>query len=284
MVTIQRVCKVVGFSRANYYKQRNVRQEKAIQGDKIISHVRQVRCQHPRMGGRKLLHFLDAILAAEDIQIGRDRFFNLLRSNNLLVPKLRRKRRTTYVDKSLPLRQNLIKDLVVTRANQVWVSDITYIPVGDYFVYLSLITDVYSRKIVGWHVHPTLSTEGCLEALKMALKTVRPGEKVIHHSDRGCQYASHEYAEALERAGITISMTEEQHCYENGLAERVNGILKLEYGLEFNQRTYENCVKNVKQAIEFYNTQRPHQSLSYRTPSEVYEESRNQPDAVSLSV
>ena len=97
---------------------------------------------HPRMGGRKLLHFLDAILAAEDIPIGRDRFFNLLRRNDLLVPKLRRQRRTTYVDKSLPLRPNLIKDLVVTRANQVWVSDITYIPVGDFFVYLSLITDL----------------------------------------------------------------------------------------------------------------------------------------------
>jgi len=118
----------------------------------------------------------------------------------------------------------------------------------------------------------------------MAVKTMRSDDKLIHHSDRGCQYASHQYAEALASHNITISMTEEQHCYENGKAERVNGILKLEYGLEYNQQTFENCVKNVKHAVELYNDQRPHQSLSYRTPSEVYEESRKQSDAVPLGM
>jgi transposase InsO family protein len=156
------------------------------------------------------------------------------------------------------------------RPNQVWVSDITYIRTGDKFAYLSLITDRYSRKIVGWHLSDNLGMEGCLEALKKALSTCRDTSGIIHHSDRGIQYCSHPYTKLLTQKGMQISMTEENHCYENGLAERVNGILKDEYMLESRFKDINQARRTCAQAIMLYNTRRPHWALKLRTPEEVH--------------
>jgi transposase InsO family protein len=163
-----------------------------------------------------------------------------------------------------------VKDIRVERPNQVWVSDITYIRTGDKFAYLSLITDKYSRKIVGWHLSKDLGIEGCLEALKKALSTCRNPSGIIHHSDRGIQYCSHPYTQLLTRKGLRISMTEENHCYENGLAERVNGILKDEYMLESCFKDINRARQTCSHAIRLYNTRRPHWSLNLKTPEEVH--------------
>jgi len=205
------------------------------------------------------------------VSIGRDRFFEVLRMNNLLLEPLPKSPCTTNSRHSLPVFRNIIKDIVATRPNQVWVSDITYIRTSEGFIYLSLITDKYSRKIVGYHAGDTLETEGCLKALDMALKIKTKDVDIIHHSDRGCQYCSHLYVEKLQEHGFEISMTEENHCYENALAERVNGILKQEYWLGNIFRSKEQARRAVKEAISLYNTRRPHTSLNYKTPDQVHE-------------
>jgi transposase InsO family protein len=171
---------------------------------------------------------------------------------------------------SLPVFPNVIHDLEATCSNHIWVCDITYIRLRDEFAYLALITDVYSRKIVGYHLGRSLKTEEALKALDMALATVADGPKPIHHSDRGCQYCSHKYVEALHSHELRISMTEVNHCAENALAERMNGILKQEYGLRNEFRNMEAAQCFVDQAVDLYNCRRPHTSLNMRTPESVY--------------
>ena len=164
----------------------------------------------------------------------------------------------------------MIKDLLVSRPNQVWVCDITYLRTEKGFVYLSLLTDRYSRKIVGWCLSKSLSIEGSVDALKKALKANPHHHSLIHHSDRGVQYCSHAYVKILNRYGISISMTEENHCYENAMAERVNGILKDEYLLDATFRDFAHAKRACREAIELYNTRRPHWSLKLKTPEEVH--------------
>ena len=164
----------------------------------------------------------------------------------------------------------MIKGLELTGANQVWVSDITYIRTREDFVYLSLITDKYSKKVVGFHVGRTLSAEDTLQALQMALESLPEGVCPIHHSDRGCQYCSHAYVKRLEDHGLAISMTEENHCAENAMAERMNGILKQEYFLNHEFRTVAQARQAVKEAVHLYNTRRPHRTLKLRTPEQIH--------------
>jgi len=166
--------------------------------------------------------------------------------------------------------RNSIKDQKLTGINQVWVSDITYIRTGQEFAYLSLITDMYSRKIVGYHLAQTLEAQDTLKALDQALLELPEEASPIHHSDRGSQYCSHEYVQRLQRRGLSISMTEENHCAENSLAERVNGILKQEYYLKHEFRTLEQARQGVDEAIYLYNNRRPHRSLKLRTPDQVH--------------
>jgi len=165
---------------------------------------------------------------------------------------------------------NLVATLKLTGPNQAWAADITYIRTGEGFLYLSLITDMWSRKIVGFHVGDSLQTEGALSALAMALASLRGGAKPVHHSDRGCQYASHLYVGTLQEAGLQVSMTEELHCYENAIAERVNGILKQEYYIGSCFRNKNLAKTAVKQAVYLYNTRRPHKSLDYETPEKMH--------------
>jgi transposase InsO family protein len=162
--------------------------------------------------------------------------------------------------------RNLVAGRELSGPNQAWAADITYIQTDGGFLYLSLITDMWSRKIVGFNVGDSLATEGALSALAMAMVSLRCDEKPVHHSDRGCQYASHLYVGKLQEAGLHISMTETLHCYENALAERVNGILKQEYHIGCCFRNKNQAKTAVKQAVYLYNTRRPHMSLGYETP------------------
>ena len=166
--------------------------------------------------------------------------------------------------------KNLIKKLKVSGRNQVWVADITYIRTQEGFMYLSLITDRWSRKIVGYHLAETLEAEGVLKALAMALKGLQRGERPIHHSDRGCQYASHAYVQRVEQAGLKMSMTENNHSAENAIAERVNGILKQEYFLDANFTNKPEARRTSIEGIGLYNYRRPHTSLGFKTPGEVH--------------
>jgi transposase InsO family protein len=267
---ISALAKKLGMTRQNYYKGRSARRRAEVDAELVEQLVRGERALQPRLGGRKLCKILSPVLANEGIQLGRDRFFDVLRERGLLVPPLPKSQRTTRFEPSLPVFHNLVAGLALTGPSQAWAADITYIRTDEGFLYLSLITDMWSRKIVGFHVGASLETEGALLALAMALASLRSGLKPVHHSDRGCQYASHLYVGTLREAGLQISMTEALHCYENALAERVNGILKQEYYLGSCFRNKNQAKAAVKEAVYLYNTRRPHKSLHYETPEKMH--------------
>jgi transposase InsO family protein len=218
------------------------------------------------MGGRKLYFKLKGLFEIEGIKISRDRFFNVLRQHKLLIKRRRNYCRTTNSNHRFRVYDNLVKDKPIIRANQVWVSDLTYIDTREGYLYLSLITDAYSRKIIGYEISDSLQATGCLRALNMALKQRSLNDTTIHHSDRGIQYCSHAYIEKLSANDLQISMTEENHCYENALAERLNGILKTEYWLGKKFSNKYIAITTCKQAIRLYNTDRPHLALNLKTP------------------
>jgi putative transposase len=209
-------------------------------------------------------------MAKLGIQRGRDRFFDLLREHDLLVPPLRNGCRTTR--SGLWRCPNLVADLKVTRVDQVWVADITYILTEEGFVYLALITDAFSRFIVGYDVSASLAAEGCLRALQHALDQAagRDLTGLIHHSDHGVQYTSFDYRDLLRQAHCLSSMGEVGNCYENPLAERMNGILKIEYGLNALFANRPLASSATGQSVMLFNYERPHSSLNYRKPAEVY--------------
>lgn len=220
----------------------------------------------PKIGGRKLLELIQPCLPAE-LSIGRDSFFDFLRRKGLLVGKRRRRIKTTYSNHWLHKYPNLIKEFIPICANQLWVSDITYVETASGFVYLNLITDAYSRKIVGWAVGKTLEAKYTVQALKMALKQVPRGtEGLIHHSDRGVQYCCSDYVKVLNKNHIQISMTENGDPRENAIAERVNGILKDEWLTQMKLSSIEDAINEIKRIVEIYNRYRPHTSLDMKTP------------------
>ena len=225
----------------------------------------------PRIGVRKLHHILTDTLQRHQISIGRDKLFDLLSDYGLLVRRRKRKRVNT-TDSNHPFRKypNLIRELEVLRPNRLWVSDITYLNLPDSFCYLSLVTDAYSRKIVGYCLHPTLKKEGPMQALKMAVADRVYRQPLIHHSDRGLQYCCGDYISLLEQSGINISMTEKGDPYENAIAERVNGILKSELELDRDFDSFDVAKAVVDRAIGIYNYQRPHASCNYLTPIEAH--------------
>jgi putative transposase len=267
---VTKLCKRAGMTPQNFYKRREVRRRKKVDEGLIKHLVEAERAAQPRLGGLKLHHMLREQLAAEDVDLGRDRFFEALRNQALLLERLPKAPRTTNSAHSLPVFTNLVKDLEVTGPNQVWVSDITFIRTREDFAYLSLLTDKYSRKVVGYHLAQTLEAQDTLKALEMALACLPEGSRPIHHSDRGCQYCSHEYVKQLKEHGMPVSMTEEDHCAENALAERMNGILKQEYFLNYEFRTVAQARKAIDEAVHLYNTRRPHRSLKLRTPEQVH--------------
>jgi len=271
-VTISGLTQRLGMSRQNFYRECIARQRAEVDEGFVLALVIAERAVQPRIGVRKLYRILTPILESEGIKLGRDKFFDLLRKNDLLVPPLPKSSiRTTWFEPCLPVFCNLVIGLELTGPNQAWAADITYIRTDERFLYLSLITDMWSRMIVGFHLGDSLEAAEAVLALVMALATLRPEEKPLHHSDRGCQYASHLYVGKLREAGLQISMTEELHCYENALAERVNGILKQEYYLSSCFKNKAQAKAAVEQAVYLYNTRRPHMSLGYQTPEKMHQ-------------
>ncbi len=259
-------------TRANYYARRQARQREAVDAGLVVALVQAERQVQPRLGTRKLRVLLAAPLAAAGIKLGRDRLFAVLRAAGLLLaPQPAEFPCTTRAQHYLPVFKNQVKDRALSRPNEVWVSDLTYVRTRAGFVYLALVTDQYSRKIVGYHCGETLAAAGCVRALEMALADLPAGAQPVHHSDRGVQYCCHEYVAVLTGRGLDISMTETDHCAENALAERMNGILKSEYGLGGEFPGKELAYAAVAQGVLLYNTRRPHTALGYQFPAAVHD-------------
>jgi len=255
---LRELCRLLGYSSQAYYQYQKATESRTFKQEEVIQQVLERRRLQPRIGARKLLEIIQPLM-------GRDAFFDLLRDSGLLVRRKRIRVRTTFSAHRFRKYPNLIEELVVNRPNQLWVSDITYLRIAQDFAYLSLITDAYSRKIIGFCLSHDLSTDSCLKALRMALATRLNDQPLIHHSDRGTQYCSQAYTNLLKKKGIDISMTQSGNPRDNAIAERVNGILKMEL-LSDNYVNIGTANQSVKQAINVYNTRRPHSSLDMLTP------------------
>jgi len=270
---LSEICEIFELKRDAYYKYLKRYKIKKLQEKQIIKMVDTKRKVLPRVGCRKLLNHLSTDFKDANIKIGRDKLFNILRANNRLVKPRRSSCRTTNSYHHFHKYNNLIKDFCPTGINQVWVTDITYIRTINGFCYLALVTDLYSRKIIGFDISDSLELVGSLRALRMAFRKAGNLKRLIHHSDRGVQYCSHLYTGELLKRGVKISMTEENHCYENAVAERVNGILKDEFYLDLTFFSTKLAQRAVKSAIKLYNNERLHLSLDYKTPNSMYQNS-----------
>ena len=239
----------------------------------VLSLVYEYRSEMGRIGCRKLQHLINSRLP-EDMKVGRDALYTLLERNSLLHKRRRKSVRTTWSNHWMHKYPNLITGVIPTASNQIWVSDITYIEtVNDGFMYLHLVTDLYSRKIMGWCLSPTLHAEYTHKALEMAIRNAGCClTGLIHHSDRGCQYCCERYVSLLKSSGILISMTQSGDPLENAVAERVNGIIKNEWLMHENIIDGNIALKRISEIVNIYNNIRPHASLNYLTPESAYTE------------
>lgn len=267
---MKQICSMLGISRQGYYKGKKKREERKLREEIVLQLVQSHRRKMPKLGGKKLYRLLASDFKRMKIKLGRDKFFKLLGRYGLLIHRKKRYSKTTNSSHRFRIYDNLIKEIVPKKINEVYVSDITYIIVEDSFCYLALITDLYSRKIVGNDMSESLNMEGSIRALKMAIKNKGNLRGLIHHSDRGIQYCSNFYTKLLTKNGIKISMSEKGNPYENAVAERVNGILKEEFMLGESFATKEAAYQAVREAIKTYNELRPHMSINYLTPNEKY--------------
>ena len=230
----------------------------------------------PRIGARKLYHILRGEFESKGIKVGRDKLFEILRKNQLLINRKRRYIQTTNSKHWLKKYPNLIREVEIDRPEKLWVSDITYIRTDDGFSYLTMVTDAYSRKIVGYNTSKSLGAEATIEALKMAIKNRQSKRELIHHSDRGLQYCSREYVELLEKNHIRISMTERiPYRYENALAERMNRTIKEEFLMIEKIKDHQSLERTVAECVEIYNTERPHLSCGMQFPADVHKQKIN---------
>lgn len=262
---MQTICELFGYTRQAYYKSLRSNAKGIVDDCSIIIHVKQIREPMPRIGTKKL----QFILREGGVIVSRDHLFGLLRENGMLVR--RRKKYTVTTNSKHWMRKypNLIRGFHFTAINQLWVSDITYIPIDGSYAYLSLVTDAYSRKILGYGLSQSLAADGTVNALKMALpqdSTELMG--LIHHSDRGILYCCKEYVELLKTNAVRIRMTENGDPYENALAERVNGILKDEWINQERFYSFEQAKCRIDEIIKIYNECRPHMSCEMETPSQ----------------
>ena len=265
--TVTGVCARMGCSRQSYYKARYRRKKDLGDQKTLLEMIRPIRQSMPRIGGKKLHFLLRNQMHEKAIKMGRDRFFHWLRGNDLLISPKRMYVQTTQSNHRFWVHKNLTDTIALNKPNQLWVSDITYIRTLEGFCYLALITDAYSRKIVGYDVSDSMNLEGCLRALHSATQTASDLTQLVHHSDRGFQYCSHPYTDFLRERKIGISMASKGNCYENALAERVNGILKNEFNLDFTFKTKQLATKAVHESIYIYNEQRPHWAINLLTPN-----------------
>jgi putative transposase len=271
-VSMEVLCRLFGKTRHAYYDHQWRRQDQTLKDDVILQLVHKIRTTSlPRLGTRKLLILLKPDLDAHQIKIGRDYLFDLLDEHKLLIRRRKRKVFTTDSRHWMRKYANLTRGLIITRPEQLWVSDITYIRMGYQWGYLSLITDAYSHKIMGIGFRTDLLALGCLEALQMAYDNRSYGQHpLIHHSDRGCQYCCKEYVDILNDQHVAISMTERGDPYENALAERINGIIKEEFNLYSSQENFENTYQRILKSVTVYNEIRPHGSCNDLTPCQAH--------------
>lgn len=257
-------------SRQAYYKSCHKNIENKDNDKTAIELALEVRIKHPNLSCKKVHYLISHKIKFFGIKMGRDKFINLMVNSGYSVPRKKRYKHKSIEETSKIYHPNLIKHLEIKAADQVWVNDITYITTSQGFLYLSLVTDAFSRYILGFSLGDNLSTQYCMEALNMAIKTSRLSKEVIHHSDRGSQYRSEDYTNLLKENNITGSMTKGGSPQENAIAERINGILKEEYGISDKYITKKQCHKLVEEVINLYNTERPHLSLDMQTPLECY--------------
>lgn len=243
--------------------------QKQVNEDLVVQQVLLIRTQQPRCGGRKLFIMLQPFFEQQNIAIGRDAFFDLLARNKLLVRKTKRSVHTTNSKHHFRRFPNLAKDFKPMKAHELWVSDITYIPLKNRFAYLFLITDAYSRKIVGFHVSDDMKVSSAVVALKKALYQKPVETIVMHHSDRGIQYCSTEYVKLLQENNAMISMTQSGDPLENAIAERVNGILKTEL-ISASYDNIEQAALHISRCVIIYNHKRRHSSLNWQIPADVH--------------
>jgi len=269
--SLQTLCGLFGYSRQAYYKKEKQQIESSLNQEVVIGLIKDIRKRKPRCGTRKLYLELENDFKELKLNIGRDKLFNLLRENNLLIRKRKNYTKTTNSHHWLKKYPNIAKDIVPQRPNQLWVADITYIRTNKGFTYLSLITDAYSRKIVGWDLSDSLSAENAVSALNKALHVETIIGELVHHSDRGIQYCSNQYVNILNKNNVKISMTQNSDPLENAIAERVNGILKDEWINDMKIDDLDDGIRKVRNVIEIYNTDRLHSSIDMLTPVQAHQ-------------
>lgn len=266
-ISLTTICALFGRSRQGWYQLAENKGQKQLQRTLVIEQVRQIKSELPHIGGLKMYSMLQKFLSAHQISMGRDAFFCLLKENNLLVKPRRLYARTTNSFHHFKKWPDLVQRRKAIMAEEIWVSDITYLKTKKCFIYLSLITDAYSRKIVGYNLSRNLKAEGCIKAFQIALKSrLYPKRPLIHHSDRGIQYCCDDYVQLLISQNVQISMTQNGSPYDNAIAERVNGILKQEFNLYQSFDSYQQAKDAVENAIISYNQIRPHFSCQLQTP------------------
>ena len=265
------ICELFGVSRQSYYRKKWRAAQIKDRATEVVESVEKIRAEMPRVGCRKLYYMLKPQMRS--LSVGRDKMYSILRANHMLVSPVRSYHVTTNSHHRFRKHKNLVEGMDIVRPEQVWVSDITYIGGRDKHMYLALVTDAYSKKIVGYDLSESLNTEGALRALKMAQASrVYKDEPLIHHSDRGIQYCSDSYQDKLAKYGITTSMTESYDPYANAVAERINGILKQEFLLEEINLPLKDMKLVVRDAINTYNRVRPHYSCGYLTPCQMHDQ------------
>jgi len=272
-MSISFACNLFGYNRQVYYRSKRRALKNQQRAQRVISLVTSVRLRMPRLGGKKLYHILQGEL--KELNVGRDKLFDILRANHLLIKPKRQYHVTTNSYHRFRKHKNLIENVKVCHPEQVWVSDITYIGERSNPQYLALVTDLYSKKIVGFDVSNSLSVAGSIRALQMALISRKYKKAdLIHHSDRGLQYCSDQYQELLNKHKVRCSMTEKYDPYQNATAERINGILKQEFimGIKSNDLALMKCL--IKESIKIYNAERPHLSCQMHTPEFMHSQSK----------
>jgi len=266
-LTVTKACSFIGVSRQAYYKQCTTQIKRKQYEQLILDNIVAERMYQPRIGTRKLKH----LLSLHQLFMGRDKLFKLLASHHMLVSRQRAYHKTTQSHHRFTCHPNLIKDgLSPKKPEQLWVADITYLPTVSGNSYLSLVTDAYSRKIVGYHVDDNMRVESVKQAFYNALRQRETKNSLVHHSDRGVQYCSNEYQQLHKEYNVKCSMTDGYDCYQNALAERINGILKSEYLLVKPQDLNE-AKKMVAGSVMIYNKRRPHMALKYKAPNEIHQ-------------
>lgn len=269
-MSLSKTCRLFGISRQSIYQQEIHFIEREKELIKVKELVEKQRRDMPRLGTRKLYFLLENVFVENGIKIGRDALFSYLKRENMLIKPVKSYTKTTFSKHWLHKYPNLLKETSIYRSEQVFVSDITYIKSKERTHYLSLVTDAYSRKIVGYQLSDDMSAQNVVKALKMAVRNRKNNLPLIHHSDRGLQYCSQTYQNVLKENNINPSMIDGYDCCQNALAERINGILKHEF-LIYKCKNGQELSKLIKESIECYNTKRPHLSLMMKTPNFVYE-------------